>query len=381
MCLCQSGKKYKFCCKNNKIVKYSESEKKEWEGLTNSRLYNNKIVNQNKCIVSTCNEKSIESHAFQRNGILSSISDDNDKIYRLIKSYDNGKYFIKEKYQTTKSATTFYGFCSNHDNEIFECIENEAKVATENERLYAYTYRSISFYYRRVLNEIYILEYEHFKINPYLYSDEIQKESDINFRVYLLNNYYQLKQSEHKLRIALDDIFRNYNVEEKRWSIKSDVLDFSNVVECEVENNGIIFHNSMNRKISDGLTPKEIEPKNVSAEIVTTVVIPNQNDQVRFFISSYRNDYKVNSDFLNQYNCSELSTKINIINNIIGENNQDIYFSSGLLNGIKLQPNYEKYKDTISSKINIEYSRYEINHLSKNPMIEFLVSKPSKTFP
>ncbi len=73
-----------------------------------------------------CNEKAIKSHIMQKNGILSSISDD-QHLWEL--SVDHFKQeYIGFQRRGINRIYTFTGFCNNHDTSLFSKIETEGAI-------------------------------------------------------------------------------------------------------------------------------------------------------------------------------------------------------------------------------------------------------------
>jgi hypothetical protein len=80
-----------------------------------------------KCVIEDCDNFSINSHLLQRNGLLNNISVDSHLIER--KLIDPNKFVRNEspfefKRVGLKNAFSLSLFCSKHDLEIFEPIEN-----------------------------------------------------------------------------------------------------------------------------------------------------------------------------------------------------------------------------------------------------------------
>ena len=80
------------------------------------------------CMCPQCSEKAINSHVFQRKRIIKQITT-NGKVYAFI--LDNffnllyGRNPIKYEHKAAKESFSFYGFCKEHDNNLFLPIEND----------------------------------------------------------------------------------------------------------------------------------------------------------------------------------------------------------------------------------------------------------------
>lgn len=94
-----------------------------------------------KCMYCECNNDSIDSHTISKEGSLSTISIDREVGY-----FDSRREGLERSIQYKKvninNATTFKGFCSKHDNELFKYIDNNSKIKTGKEILLQ-AYRSI----------------------------------------------------------------------------------------------------------------------------------------------------------------------------------------------------------------------------------------------
>lgn len=91
----------------------------------------------------TC-KKSINAHSIQKNQSLSSIAVDGEVYMVSSKHSDLKKHNGKLKFEKIhiNKASTFLGFCKEHDNEIFAPIDNYTFFATD-EQIMLYAYRSL----------------------------------------------------------------------------------------------------------------------------------------------------------------------------------------------------------------------------------------------
>jgi len=90
-----------------------------------------------------CNEI-IRAHSIQRNQSLSAIAQ-NGHVYKISSNIGSLKKkkgrLTYEKYGINK-VSTFLGFCKKHDNELFEPIDNDLLIPTDQQVL-LYSYRSL----------------------------------------------------------------------------------------------------------------------------------------------------------------------------------------------------------------------------------------------
>ena len=90
-----------------------------------------------------CNEI-IKAHSIQRNQSLSAIAQ-NGHVYTIssnIGSLKKNKGRITYKKYGINKVSTFLGFCKKHDNELFEPIDNDLLIPTDQQVL-LYSYRSL----------------------------------------------------------------------------------------------------------------------------------------------------------------------------------------------------------------------------------------------
>ena len=98
-----------------------------------ARLMNPRKDNDETCMFYGCNDNCIKSHSISRN-VLKSISDNNEVIMPIIDPCDLGKNYLELENASTPnidfqrkniaSAGVFRGFCKNHDNAIFQSLDD-----------------------------------------------------------------------------------------------------------------------------------------------------------------------------------------------------------------------------------------------------------------
>ena len=80
----------------------------------------------NICMYPGCTEKSINSHILQKNGILSSIADDQHLWESAVNHFK--KEYIGFQKRGINKIYTFLGFCNAHDTSVFKKIESKNKI-------------------------------------------------------------------------------------------------------------------------------------------------------------------------------------------------------------------------------------------------------------
>lgn len=93
------------------------------------------------CFHPECNEKSINSHILQKNGILSSIAEENHVVEMQIDKFNNEVHTFKKI--GIKKAFSFNCFCLKHDTELFKTIEVEEIDFLNYKNLLLFTLRTI----------------------------------------------------------------------------------------------------------------------------------------------------------------------------------------------------------------------------------------------
>ena len=140
-CWCGSGKKFKKC----HLRRDQDIPGNPYETLKKLKEYNRKRV----CLhpesgPSNCSEKIIKAHTIQRGRSLKQISEDGHVLGFATDAASlnktNGQIDVKPF--GTKTASTFNGFCSYHDNETFAPLEDGPFRATA-EHCFLLGYRAL----------------------------------------------------------------------------------------------------------------------------------------------------------------------------------------------------------------------------------------------
>ena|SRR5208283_2499857 len=128
-CWCQSGKKYKKC----HLDRETDSPRPYHEFAKN---FNSLRKGDHRCLYpvasGSCTAPTIKAHSISRNAALLKIAR-NGRVYQIVPdsfqiAKERGK--IKHSLVGIGLATTFTGFCSQHDFCLFKEIDNEVLVPT-----------------------------------------------------------------------------------------------------------------------------------------------------------------------------------------------------------------------------------------------------------
>ena len=106
----------------------------------------NKIFKEKKCLHpdnSNCGGGIIRSHTIQKNGALRKIEGPEGHVWGFVqnKKFDEAGPFTVDKI-SINDASTFNGFCSNHDNQLFHCVDDYDFEPTD-EQVFMLTYRTV----------------------------------------------------------------------------------------------------------------------------------------------------------------------------------------------------------------------------------------------
>ncbi len=144
-CWCGSGKKYKRCHLN----RAGQQPLTRQDALRSLKLtYERSVCLHPDASKQTCKGGFIRAHTIQRNGGLSAIARDGH-VYSLLKHgkpYDRSKWDLNSGPQRVgvKEASTFGGFCSKHDDQLFTPIEKKPFIGM-TEQIVLLGYRAICY--------------------------------------------------------------------------------------------------------------------------------------------------------------------------------------------------------------------------------------------
>lgn len=142
-CWCLSGKKWKRCHRNRD----KQSPVPIGELFARQRAENDKgFCVHPEASDSACSQNVIRAHTVQRRGGLAAIAE-RGHVVSAKKGFEdmarNEGEIIPRKLGV-KAASTFMGFCSYHDNQMFEPIENNP-ISLSIESAFLLSFRAISY--------------------------------------------------------------------------------------------------------------------------------------------------------------------------------------------------------------------------------------------
>ncbi|WP_063562899.1 SEC-C domain-containing protein [Paenibacillus sp. O199] len=148
LCTCGSGKKYKMChmqLPDKPLIDSSIPINSALDRRISKNLIKQCIhPNQNEC-----KGEPIKAHSIQNNRILSKLGRNGDLyVVKMIVNETTKRMNPRFKTVGRKKATTFSGFCSHHDKELFQPIEDQEYYGTEHQK-FLFSYRTFSFEYHK----------------------------------------------------------------------------------------------------------------------------------------------------------------------------------------------------------------------------------------
>ena len=125
------------------------------------------------------------AHSLQRQGSLKTLEKTDDKGNAFLYVHSEREHNFKNAFYDLKPvgrriATTFDGFCSFHDTELFKIIENEPEITDINndEHLFLHSYRSFAIAYHNKMEHLKLYESKDSEINEIL--DQMYTKSQRN---------------------------------------------------------------------------------------------------------------------------------------------------------------------------------------------------------
>ncbi|WP_338627578.1 SEC-C domain-containing protein [Clostridium baratii] len=314
LCPCGSGKKYKSCCFNAKDKDINEDKMIENERWLNSFIMGMyKETDYEECIYydkNSCKGQIIGAHTLQNNGVLTKLSEKNH-VFMIKPKVD--KYGGKADFEKVgrNKATTFMGFCKEHDDKIFAEIEKEGYMGTEKQK-FLYAYRAFAQEYHKKERLMKSMQAS-FKLKP-----SMLKSSFIvsNYR------YRQLEMFDiNEYKRKFDEAFRlnEYSLLETIEIVIENEYDFA------VTSMFTLITDLENNLVNDSYSKKFERMKSC---FITVVPI---NNKTLILISWLKEDNEIFKNYKRQIeNLNEDELK-NYLNNMLPRYTENIIFSPRLI--------------------------------------------------
>ena len=316
LCPCGSGKKYKSCCLNAKDKDIDEESM-----IANEKRLNNFIMGMyretdyQECIFydkESCKGKIIGAHTLQNNGVLTKLSEKNHvmMIKPLVDKFGGKIEF--EKVGRNK-ATTFSGFCKEHDDKVFTEIEKEPYTGTEKQK-FLYAYRAFAQEYHKKERLMKSVQ-KSFKIKPSILRCNGAPHIG-NYRYRQLEMY---DINEYKKRF--DEAFRlnNFSILEHFEILIENEYDFA------VTSMFTLITDIENKVINDTYSKKFERMKSC---FITVVPLENKTLILLSWLKEDSDVFKSYKEMLENLNESELKR---YLNNMLPRYTENIIFSPRLI--------------------------------------------------
>lgn len=120
-----------------------------------------------------CDRGIIRAHSIQNKRILINVADNGRVLMFDEEMNDNSKLGFKMEQIGRASATTFKGFCGEHDSKIFSPIEHKDYCIGDREQEFLFAYRTFAKEYHAEKSVVNAME----KLAEYIYKGEFEKIS------------------------------------------------------------------------------------------------------------------------------------------------------------------------------------------------------------
>ncbi|WP_148229640.1 hypothetical protein [Cellulophaga algicola] len=139
----------------------------------------NKARTLKECFMN-CEEKAIEAHSLQKNGALLLLEEEknsNSSIYTLTETEIDLNDELNFIPVGKKNTSTFFGFCSTHDTQIFKEIENDTTLIDlkNSKHLFLLCFRAFAISHHRKKEDVHL-----FSTNEKDTIDSIKEYGDLN---------------------------------------------------------------------------------------------------------------------------------------------------------------------------------------------------------
>ena len=252
-CPCGSGVKYKRCHLGQENRENQENPKtlKPWD-LENiiKKAFSYECCLVPKSMRSECSAKIIKAHTISKSSLKAIATNGHILGYKLsIIDYDKTGKKLNPKKMGVNKASTFKGFCSNHDSSFFSCIENGEKFDKTEEQCFKLAYRAF-------VKEKYIKE----AISNFTekVADDVHRQSKDNLFVFDFGNDLAIKDNNfHKEKF-------DWCIDNNRFSdIRAFIVEYSELFPIQVSggnNPDFDFKNTLLQDLNNfSLTPDILE--------------------------------------------------------------------------------------------------------------------------
>lgn len=153
-----------------------------------------------------CDRKIISSHTVQRKGGLAAIQEDGH-VYGALPEWDglfDGEAWPPPRRVGNRRASTFPGFCSEHDTVMFKPIEGDT-ISFDTQSAFLFSFRAVAFELQRKLGAIAMID--NMRMLDKGWEFERQAHFQLTLQVFRAGNVIGLRDSKHWKKVY-DDIYR-----------------------------------------------------------------------------------------------------------------------------------------------------------------------------
>ncbi|EJQ86908.1 hypothetical protein IGW_05300 [Bacillus cereus ISP3191] len=316
------------------------------------------------------NERAIKSHSIWNFGILKLLAEDN-KIFWLdpkkrYKVFDEDENLFHEV--LTEKATIFRGFCSDHDDKIFEPIEKNNAYKESEIQKFLYSYRAFSF--QHVQSKLSKIAYEKFYREILgLYENKIFRKNEVG--------YIQNILIMHRIRDKRGDKIFEETKKKFHSTFALQGLDNKGFEES-IDENFIMRSYRLNGKIEfacSGIGDPLINTKGVrimtkDSGFIFLNIFPQNEKESYFILGLLKKDLKVYSDIIEffdkeykNYLKDEKDLFLLAVQNLMINSSENIVLSKKLYSSLdssgELEHVVNQFNGSISS--NVEEQKYYQN--------------------
>ena len=172
-----------------------------------------------------CENRTVRCHSITENKHLCQLvgDDTQKKVYRPITTFSD-KVQTDVFGQPISMASTFFGFCSTHDNKLFKIVENANTIEGNEAQVYALTCRTIA--YRICKCETLQRAFKNaIRMEPKLYLNKPLHSHDLGRQVCCVFDVRHNMALLRALNESFSEIMRNYSKDEC-WQIENRCLYF-----------------------------------------------------------------------------------------------------------------------------------------------------------
>lgn len=327
---------------------------RESTGKLKSYLKRNSV--HKECFYKGCDKKPIKSHSIQNNKILNRISEEGD-VLKIDTDHSNAKSRFILKREGRGTASTFRGFCKDHDKNIFKDIEDDDYQIGNKKQEFLFAYRALAKKYFSIksINNMaeHLLE---------LSDNEYQELCDycdieIRDRDYISQTFENviIDTEDHLKSLENYKIMMNTNLEKERYyKIKSKTFMLPNIHKITASSFFFPEYDNKGNKIYDFNLFNNLKP-------LFLTIFP-QNTRTYIIISYLKTDKNYFDFIKSQIIEKKLEFKKKIMSNIIAVYVENFFISPTVWNNIDERVQNEfidlftNYKDYKTDKLLINHN-------------------------